>query len=189
MPRSTALRYTREASMPAPSSMMVITTWLDSWAAESRMVPGAASLPAGHALAGGLDAVVHAVADQVDERLSDLVDDGLVHPRRLALEDQLDLLALLAGQVPHQPGKRSKTWRTGSMRMSITGLLEHRGDPAHVLDRGHQLPPAARPRHRLHQSLSKLDELGAAMISSPTRFSRWSSCEKSTRTGAGAAAT
>jgi hypothetical protein len=46
--------------------------------------------------------VVHAVADEVDERLADLVDDRLVDARRLAFQDQLDLLARLAREVAHQ---------------------------------------------------------------------------------------
>src|SRR6266496_2059968 len=44
IPRSRAFRRTSAASIPAPSSAMVITTWFDSWAAESRMVP-VADLP------------------------------------------------------------------------------------------------------------------------------------------------
>jgi hypothetical protein len=40
-PRSSARRRTSRASIPPPSSTRVITTWFDSWAAESTIVPDA----------------------------------------------------------------------------------------------------------------------------------------------------
>ena len=104
MPFSTATRRTWATSMPPPSSMMVMTTWFDSWAAESSMVP-VAVLPRATPLGRGLDAVVDAVADHVHEGLRDLVDDGLVHAGVLALDDQLHLLALALREVAHQAGE------------------------------------------------------------------------------------
>jgi hypothetical protein len=180
-PRSIALLRTVPASIPAPSSMIVMSTWLDSWVAESRMVPGR-RLAVGHALRRGLDPVVHAVADEVDERLPDLVDDGLVDARRLAFQDQLDLLARLAREVAHEPRE----------------ALEHvaDGEHPHVHDRLLELLRHA--RHLVHggQEVARGRALVASppasfaiswsfvrwMMSSPTRFRRWSSCANSTRT-------
>ena len=97
----------------------------------------------------------------MDERLADLVDDRLVHPRGLALQDQLDLLALLAGQVPHQPGEALEDVADGQHADVHHRLLEHRGDAAHVLYGGHQLAARRASGHRLHQVLAELEQLGA----------------------------
>ena len=105
---------------PPPSSMIVMTTWFDSWAAESRMVP-VGVLPRATPLRRRLDAVVDAVADQVHEGLADLVDDGLVdarapRPRGSARSP----CPVWRARSRTRRGKRSKTWRMGSIRTSMT---------------------------------------------------------------------
>ena len=51
-----------------------------------------------------LDAVVHGVADDVNQRLGQLVDHRAVDLRVFARDIGLDLLAELLGEVAHQPG-------------------------------------------------------------------------------------
>ena len=109
------------------------------------MVP-VGRLAARHALRGRLDAVVHAVADHVHERLADLVDDRLVDAGGLALEDQLDLLALLARQVAHQPREALEDVADGQHPDVHHRLLELRGHARHLVHGVHQL--ARRPRGR-----------------------------------------
>jgi hypothetical protein len=60
-------------------------------------------LPGGDADLRALEAVVDGVADDVDERIGDGLDDGLVDLRPLARELELDLLALLLGEVADEP--------------------------------------------------------------------------------------
>src|SRR5207249_856144 len=53
----------------------------------------------------GLDAVVHRVPQQVQQRVAELVQDRAVELDFLALDPERDLLAELAGQVTHQTGE------------------------------------------------------------------------------------
>ena len=62
-------------------------------------------LAGGEALGRHLDAVVDTVADDVGERVGEFLDHALVQLGVLALEDQLDLLAQLAGGVAHHAGE------------------------------------------------------------------------------------
>jgi len=52
-----------------------------------------------------LDAVIHRVPQQVQQRIPELVQDGAVELDLLPLDAERDLLPQLAGQVPHQTGK------------------------------------------------------------------------------------
>ena len=159
-PRATALACTRAASMPEPSSMIVITTWFDSWAAESRIVP-VGVLPRATRSAGRLDAVVDAVPDQVDERLADLVDDRLVDAGVLALQDQLDVLAGLAGEVAHQAREALEDVADGEHADVHDRLLQRGGDGRDLLHRGLQLAARLAAAELLRHLLAELLQLGA----------------------------
>ena len=118
-------------------------------------------LAAGHPHVGGLDAVVDTVADHVDEGLAELVDDGLVDPGLLALEDQLDLLALLARQVAHEAGKALEDVPDGKHPDVHDRLLElaaHPGDLVHGLE---QLAARLVQHESRGQVLGDLLQLGA----------------------------
>ena len=60
-----------------------------------------AGLPSGETRRRVLDAVIDSVAHDVDERVVDLLEDLLVEFGVAALDDELDLLAELLGQVAH----------------------------------------------------------------------------------------
>src|ERR1035438_5745501 len=46
--------------------------------------------------------MIHSIADDVHQGIADLFEDGLVELDSLALDDQPDLFALRAREVPHQ---------------------------------------------------------------------------------------
>ena len=131
-PSSSALRLIAVGSIPRPSSVISITIrsptlrYRDGDRAGFRLSSGGADL-------GHLDAVVERIANHVQQRFGQTVDDGLVGLRRLTARDELDLLAEPLRQIAHQARK----W------------------PKHLADRHHaQLqeshhrsrPPAARSR-------------------------------------------
>ena len=141
-PRSSAFLRTEAASMPAPSSISVITTWFDSCAAESSSVP-VSDLPRALRTAGGLDAVVDGVADQVHERLAELVDHRLVDARVLALQHELDALALLAREVAHQPREALEDVADRQHPHVHDRLLQLRRGARHPVDGLEQVRPHA----------------------------------------------
>ena len=55
-----------------------------------------------------LDTMVYAVADEMDQRVGELVDNGLVELGILSLHDKAYILAQFIGQVPHQTLKFRK---------------------------------------------------------------------------------
>ncbi len=69
------------------------------------MIAPGLGLAVGHPDVGGLQAVVEGVADQVDQRVADLLHHRLVELGGLAVDLQLHLLAQLARQVAHQAGE------------------------------------------------------------------------------------
>ena len=142
--------------MPAPSSISVITTWFDSCAAESSSVP-VSRLAARLADCRGLDAVVDGVADQVHERLAELVDHRLVDARVLALQHQLDALALLAREVAHQPREALEDVADRQHPHVHDRLLQLRRGARHPVDGLEQLRPHAGQRLRdLPRQLAEL---------------------------------
>ena len=146
------------ASMPPPSSTRVITTWFDSCAAESRMVP-VGGLPRASAHRRRLDAVVHGVADQVHERLADLVDHGLVDARLLALQHQLDLLALAVGEVADEAREALEDVADGQHPHVHDRLLQLGRDAGHLV---HGLEQLRAERGRGGGDLAaQLHQLGA----------------------------
>ena len=58
-------------------------------------------LAGGKAIFGRFNAVVEGVADQVAQRIADLFEDGSVELGLLALDDELDFLVELGGDVSH----------------------------------------------------------------------------------------
>ena len=105
--------------MPRPSSRTVITTLPPAWRAEISSTP-VASLPAGAALLGRLDAVVERVADEVDERVAERLDHGAVELGLLAREPRSTCLPSFEERSRTSRGKRRKTASTGIIRTCIT---------------------------------------------------------------------
>ena len=97
-PLETALAFTLSASMPAPSSVISMTTWPPSCDALSSRRPSA-GLPHVLAVVGALDAVVDRVADEVGQRIADRVDDRLVELGLLADHLEAHLLAARVGDL------------------------------------------------------------------------------------------
>ena len=122
------------------------------------MVP-AAGLPARGAHGGRLDAVVHRVADQVHERLAELVDHRLVDAGALALEDELHLLTLLSREVAHEAREALEDVTDGEHPHVHDGLLELGRHPGHLVDGREQLRP--RPGDDVGDLPGQLVELGA----------------------------
>jgi len=101
--------------------------WLLSWRAVSRMCRSR-FLPLA-ACRRCLDTVVDGVANQMKEGFADLVDDGLVQFSLVPFELEIDLLAVLAGQVAHQTGKSLEDDLTGSMRAFMMDSRRSRALP------------------------------------------------------------
>ena len=101
-PRATATSRTRSSSIPAPSSSTTIWTWLPLCSADSRTRPDA-RLARARARLGRLDRVVDRVADEVHERVGEVLDDELVELDVAAGHLEVDLLPHLAGDLPDHP--------------------------------------------------------------------------------------
>ena len=85
--------------MPRPSSS-ISTTTRSRCAAHGDLHPALAGfLPAARALLGRLEAVVDAVAQDVQQRVRQLVEDGAVQLDLRAGDDQVHLALALAGDV------------------------------------------------------------------------------------------
>ena len=65
------------------------------------------------------NAVVHAVADQMHQRIAQLIDDRFVELGIGAFHRELDILAQIARQIVDQPAEFLEGARIGSMRMFI----------------------------------------------------------------------
>ena len=104
--------------MPRPSSMMVMTTWFDSWAAESRIVP-VALLPLASRSAG--------LSMPWSTPLRIMCTRGSAISSMIALSTRVPSPSMMSStSLPWlfarsrtRRGKRSKTVRMGSMRMSM----------------------------------------------------------------------
>ena len=57
------------------------------------------------ALLGGLDAVIHAVADQMNQRIVELIDDRLVQFGVGSFDDQIDLFMQFDAEIVNQPAE------------------------------------------------------------------------------------
>ena len=125
-------------------------------------------------LAGGqpklrwLDAVVHAVADQVHQRVVQLVDHRLVEFGVAAIDGQLDLLMKIAGQVMHQPpealegpadGQHADAHRVLAQRRSQPFDLLGDRDHVRIFSAGRNLPEPRLHRYQLPHQVDKLVEL------------------------------
>ena len=106
-PRSSALRLMAAGSMPRPSSVISMTIRSPTLRRRDRDRAGL-RLSGGGAGSGRLDAMVERVANHMQQRFEQTVDDRLVGLRRLAARDELNLLVEPLRQVAHQAGKRPK---------------------------------------------------------------------------------
>jgi hypothetical protein len=85
---------------------------------------------------GRLDAVIHAVADQMHQRIVQLIDHGLVQFRVGPLDRQLDFFVQIDAEIVNQPAEALEGAAQGSIRM----LIEFRATP-----RSAGRPPPIRP--------------------------------------------
>ena len=85
------------------------------------------------ALLGRLDAVVEGVADEVAQRVADLLEDGPVELGLLALDDQRDLLAQLRRHVAHDAREAVEDALDRQHAQAGDLVLELAGDPAELL--------------------------------------------------------
>ncbi len=104
IPSAIPLRTILSRSSPRPSSSTRIATRSPSWPAQ-RVIRPTRGLALLDPLVRGLERVVDGVADQVDHRVAQPLDDRPVEPRLLADDPQLDLLAGPVGQVADDPGE------------------------------------------------------------------------------------
>ena len=108
-PRSTARARTASTSRPRPSSLTRIRTWAPGM--RRREVQRAAGrFSGGPADLRHLDAVVDAVADQVHQRIVQLVDHRLVQFRLGPLDGQFDLFVQLRCPDREPAGGNARTW-------------------------------------------------------------------------------
>jgi hypothetical protein len=171
----------RSAFMPRPSSAIRMTMWSPSWRA-SRRTSDFSGLPAAP-LQRRFDAVVDGIADQVDDRIGQVLDHRLVDLGIFAGQHQLDILAQAAGEV------------AGDARVFLEQAADrlHAGLHHRVLQVGHQqVELARRPASSacsvslsvmpLRISVRRLRSGGSwSGRSSPDRLSTWSRREVSTR--------
>ncbi len=103
--------------------------------------------------------MVYRVADEVHQRLAQLVDHRLVDPRLLALQHQLHGLALVVGEVTHQPREALEDVADRQHPHVHDRLLQLAGDGTHLVHRLQELRPGAGDGGR--DLAAQLGELGA----------------------------
>jgi hypothetical protein len=113
-PFFTAAALIRAGSMPLPSSLTSITMWFSSWRADRSTRPRA-GFPAA-ARRRGLDAVVDGVAQQVDQRVAQRLQDGAVELGFAAGHLEVDLLPVFWARSRTMRGIRWNTPSIGSIR-------------------------------------------------------------------------
>ena len=180
-PRSTALCRTVSASMPAPSSMMVMTTWFDSWVAESRMVP-VGVLPLVTRTAGA--SMPWSTLLRMRWTSGSPISSMIALSIRVPSPSRISSISLPVSRARSRTsrGKRSNTWRMGSMRTSITVSWSCWETPATWWTAESRSRAASRAPGISASALPRSWSFVRWMMSSPTRFSRWSSWANSTRT-------
>ena len=90
-------------------------------------------LAGGGALGGGLQAMVDGVADQVDQRIGEPLDHGLVELGLLALHGQIDLLAEIAREVVDQPAEAAEQRADRDHADAHGGVAQGGGEPLDLL--------------------------------------------------------
>ena len=179
-PRAPAPRRCRPRR-PRPRSR----TWLPFWRGQQADPPGRAACRPRARTLGRLDAVVDGVADEVHERVGELLDDELV---------ELDVAARdLEGRSPCRPRARScapcapacrRPGSSGTMRTSRMPLCSSSSLRSRLAVRAVQL--AARSEVAALAALQALGDAPQATVftstSSPTTFMSRSSLRMSTRT-------
>ena len=103
--------------MPRPSSVTAMMTSEPSCIACRRIVP-CGGLPAASRSAG-VDAVIDGVADQVKQRVGELMQHAAVHFGVGAASLPADVLALRPRQVAHGACSWSVTVATGTIRVRV----------------------------------------------------------------------
>jgi hypothetical protein len=116
---------------------------------------------AGRAHRGRLDAVVHAVADEMHQRVAQLLDDGFVELRVRALDGEFHVFVQVARQVVHQPPELLERGPDGHHADVHGALAEGRSQPFHFFRDGRDLGVIA--------AAGKLAQPACTVTSSPTR--------------------
>ncbi len=138
-PCSSARVRTASTSSPRPSSLHPDQN-VGARVQRRKLNGGARRFARRLASLGRLDAMIHAVADQMHQRIVQLVDHGFIELGVGALDGQLHVLLELDSQIVHQPAK------------TLEGGPERQHADAHgVLA---QLAPSAAPRPRRFPAIS-----------------------------------
>ena len=127
-PRETATSRMRTGSMPAPSSTTSRTTWLPRGWARRRSCPRR-GFPARLAHRRRLDAVIDGVADDVHQRIAELLDDQLVQLDLAAVHREVELLARLARGAADQTGQSIEDLGQGDHARGEQPLLQRPQPP------------------------------------------------------------
>ena len=91
-------------------------------------------LPLGETGFRFLDAMISGVADHVNQRIGNLLDDVAIQFRVFTTEDELNLLALLGRQVTHQAGHLLEGGADGHHAQRHGGALKLAGDAAKLAE-------------------------------------------------------
>ncbi|GAB3830530.1 hypothetical protein GCM10027610_019090 [Dactylosporangium cerinum] len=97
---------------------------------EPQLAPHRLALPL--TVGAGFDAVVQRVADQVEQRVADPLDEGLVHLRLAAGDDQVDVLVEVDADVADHPFEPAQG-------RADRHHAQRQGAVAHLLDEAHDL--------------------------------------------------
>ena len=82
---------------------------------------------------GALDAVVDGVADQMDQRIGETLDHGLVHLGVLADRDEVDRLAEIAREIVDEAAEAAEQRAHRHHAHAHGGIAQARGQPLDLL--------------------------------------------------------
>ena len=159
-PRATALACTRAASMPAPSSMIVITTWFDSWVAESRIVP-VGVLPRATRSAGV--SMPWSTLLRIRWTSGSPISSMIALSMRVFSPSRISSMSLpgLAGEVAHQAREALEDVADGEHPDVHHRLLQRGGDGRDLVHGGLQLAARVAAAELLRHLLAELLQLRA----------------------------
>src|SRR5207244_5664624 len=110
---------------------------------------------------GLFDAVVDGVADQVQQRIADLFDHRTIELGVLALDDEVDLLALLTRDIAYDARQPTENGLERQHARLHNLLLQLVGDAADVLRGLLQVGQYAVIAEPVDEGIAELDQTGA----------------------------